>query len=108
MTDDNREAPDKAAEGGPDGAVQEFLPPLDFSSIVFPFYTQALVKLGVLKDPVNPESGQNLDLARRLIDLLDLLKERTKGNLTPEELKFLETCLQQPRLGYLDRAKADR
>jgi hypothetical protein len=108
MTDDDREAPDKAVEGGPNGSAQEFLPPLDFSSIVFPFYTQALVKLGVLKDPVNPKSGQNMNLARRLIDLLDLLKERTKGNLSPEELKFLETCLQQLRLGYLDRVKADR
>jgi hypothetical protein len=108
MTDDNREAPDKTRERETERAAEEFLPPLDFSSIVFPFYTQALVKLGMLKDPANPESGQNLDFARRLIDLLDLLKERTKGSLTSGELKFLETCLQELRLGYLEAVKTGR
>lgn len=83
----------------------EYLPPLDFSSIVFPFYTQALLRLGVLEDPSHSEQKINLELARRLIDILDLLKDRTKGNLKPEELNFLEACLQQLKMGFLERAK---
>lgn len=87
-----------------DGNKKEFLPPLDFSSIVFPFYTQALMKLGVLQDPSQPQE-ENLELARRLIDILDLLKDRTKGNLEPDEEKFLEGCLQQLKVHYLEKAK---
>jgi hypothetical protein len=107
MTEENSEGPGRTKEPAADEASQEF-PPLDFSSIVFPFYTQALIKLGIFEDPGNPKSGANLDLARRLIDLLDLLKDRTKGNLKPEEQKFLDTCLQQLRLGYLEKAKIIR
>ncbi len=84
---------------------QEFLPPLDFSSIVLPLFTQALLKLGLLGDPEKAESEVNLDLARRLIDILDLLKNRTKGNLNAEEEEFLEACLQQLKAGYLEKAK---
>ncbi len=84
---------------------KEFLPPLDFSSIVFPFYTQALMKLGILKDPAQGEEGENLELARRLIDILDLLKDKTKGNLDSDEEKFLEGCLQQLKVHYLEKAK---
>ncbi len=84
---------------------KNFLPPLDFSSIVFPFYTQALLKLGLLEEPTHPKADENLELARRLIDIIDLLKDRTKGNLKPEEEKFLESCLQQLKAGYLEKAK---
>lgn len=84
---------------------KEFLPPLDFSSIVYPFYTQALLKLGLLDHPADTGAEQNLELARRMIDILDLLKERTSGNLKPEEEKFIETCLQQLKSGYLEKSK---
>ncbi len=83
----------------------EIIPPLDFSSLVLPFYTQALIKLGLTKDPISNKEEKNLDLAKRLIDLLDLLKERTKGNLKPEEEKFLSSCLQQLKLSYMEKAK---
>jgi hypothetical protein len=83
---------------------QEFMPPLDFSSIVLPIFTHALLKLGLLGDPdKGPEP--KLDLARRLIDILDLLKDRTKGNLSPEEENFLDSCLQQLKAGYLQKSR---
>lgn len=88
-----------------DQVKQEFLPPLDFSSIVLPIFTQALLKLGLLGEPDKPEPGLNLDLARRLIDILDLLRDRTKGNLAPEEEAFLNSCLEQLKASYLEKAK---
>ena len=87
---------------------KEFLPPLDFSSIVFPFYTQALVKLGVMEDPLGTGSGENLAFARRLIDILDLMKDRTKGNLEPDEEKFLESCLIQLKNAFLEKSAPPR
>jgi hypothetical protein len=104
MTENNskkhdRDDPEREASG------EEFLPPLDFSSIVFPFYTQALLKLGILEAPAQLKSEQNLELARRLIDILDLLSDRTKGNLNPDEQKFLDSCLQQLKAHYLEKTK---
>jgi len=101
--EDSPNTPKAAAPGNPPGA--DFLPPLDFSSIVLPFYTQALLRLGLLGEPGDADSEVNLDLARRLIDLLTLLKERTKGNLPPDEEKFLDSCLQQLRMAFLQKSK---
>jgi hypothetical protein len=92
--DDGSDAP-----GGP-----EFVPPLEFSSIVILLYFPALVQLGLVEDPVTGERGENLVLAKRNIDLLDLLKDRTKGSLESEEQKFLDGVLDQLKLAYLKRA----
>lgn len=81
------------------------IPPLDFSSLVLPFYTQALLSLGVDKDSKSEKEEKNLELVKRMIDLLDLLKKRTQGNLKPEEEKFLNLCLHQLKLSYMERAK---
>jgi hypothetical protein len=85
--------------------AKEYLPPLEFGSLVFPFYTQALIKLGLIEDPVTKAPAENIELAKRLIDILDLLKDRTKGNLEAEEDKFLEACLSQLKFNYLQRMK---
>jgi hypothetical protein len=84
---------------------KEIIPPLDFSSLILPFYTQALIKLGMAKDPFSNKEQINLELAKRLIDLLGLLKERTEGNLKPEEEKFLAACLQQLKMVYMEKAE---
>lgn len=93
-----------AMNGEREGA-KEYLPPLEFGSLVFPFYTQALIKLGLMEDPVSKAPVENLELAKRLIDILDLLKDRTKGNLEEEEDKFLEACLSQLKFNYLQRTR---
>ncbi len=84
---------------------EQFLPPLEFSSIVMPLYTQALVSLGMLTDPKTGNKNENLKLAQRLIDLLDLLKDRTQGRLKAEEEEFLSTCLYQLKWHYLEKIK---
>jgi hypothetical protein len=82
-----------------------FLPPLEFSSIAILLYFPALVELGLVEDPGTGSLQENLDLAKRNIDLLDLLRDRTKGNLEPEEQKFLDGILDQLKLAYLKKAE---
>jgi len=82
---------------------QPIIPPLDFSSLVLPFYTQAVIKLGLAKDPLTNKEEKNLELAKRLIDLLGLMKDKTKGNLKSEEEKFIEACLHQLRTAYMEK-----
>lgn len=81
------------------------LPPLEFSSLVLPFFTQGLLSLGQIKEQEEKEDTRNLSLAKRMIELLDLFKERTKGNLKPEEEKFIESSLHQLKLSYMEKAK---
>lgn len=84
---------------------KEVLPPLDFSSLFLPFYTQALFKLGIAEDPVSQKIDENIDLAKRLIDLLNLLKEKTQGNLNAEEETLLNNGLHQLKMMYMEKAK---
>lgn len=102
MTEDKKNnRQEKEGEPKPETVI----PPLDFSSLVLPFYTQALLSLGAEKEKESDKENKTLELVKRLIDLLDLLKERTQGNLKPEEEKFLTSCLHQLKLSYMERAK---
>jgi hypothetical protein len=100
MTDDAVKPKDDPA--GPGG--EEFLPPLEFGSVVLLLYFPALVQLGLVEDPATGQVHESLGLAKRNIDLLDLLRDRTKGNLEPEEEKFLAGVLDQLKLAYLKKA----
>jgi len=99
--DDAKNGPgEDATQGG-----EAFLPPLKFSSLVVLLYFPALMQLGLMDDPGSGEHRENLTLARRNIDLLDLLRDKTKGNLEPQEEKFLEDALSQLKLAYLKKTE---
>jgi len=100
MTED--ETKPKTDTGAP--PAEEFLPPLEFSSVVLLLYFPALVQLGLVEDPATGRIQENLGLAKRNIDLLDLLKDRTKGNLEPDEDRFLTGVLDQLKMAYLKKA----
>jgi hypothetical protein len=97
---------EKPKFGSEEENSQEFMLPLDFSAVIFPLYTQALIKLGLMEDPRVNRIETNLDYAKRLIDILDLLKDRTKGNLEPEEENLFEAILSQLKLHYLKKIEA--
>lgn len=77
------------------------LPPVNFSMFVLSLNTSALIHLGQIPDPQTQEKKKDLALARQTIDILDMLKEKTRGNLTKEEEKLLDTVLYELRMIYL-------
>ncbi len=83
----------------------KFLPPLDITSLLAPVYTQALVNLGEINDPISGKSEIDLEYARRLIDLIDLFREKTKGNLTGEEENFVESILYKLKSTFVEKSK---
>jgi hypothetical protein len=108
MTDKDKTKDQKPEEKTKDESREEekeVLPPLDFSSLVLPFFTQALFKLGQLNQGEATDKEGKLELAKRMIDLLDMLKSCTEGNLKPEEQKFLDQSLHQLRMAYMEQAK---
>ncbi|WP_437754078.1 DUF1844 domain-containing protein [Sorangium sp. So ce1389] len=87
----------------PPGSPPE-LPTLDFSTFVLSIIGSAYVHLG---DAPSPEGNEerNLVLAHQDIDLLTLLQEKTKGNLTGDEERLLETALYDLRMRYVEVSK---
>lgn len=82
------------------------LPAVDFSTFVLSLAHSALVHLGVAPDPATgKEHPPNLPLARQTIDLVSLLADKTRGNLSGEEERLLEQLLYDLRLRYVEVAK---
>lgn len=77
----------------------------DFSELLLGFSSAALHYLGETIEgqpkPVKP----NLDLARQNIDIIVMLKEKTKGNLTPEEDRLLQQVLLDLQVKAIEAAK---
>jgi len=93
------------SEEGKTEESRGFLPPVEFSTIVLPLYIQASIKLGLIENPQTGKTEEDLDFAKRLIDVLDLLNDRTKGNLEKDEEVLLGSCLQQLKMNYLKKSK---
>jgi hypothetical protein len=86
-------------------AEQTAFPKPDFAMLVGTFSTQAMVALGMLPNPMTGKLEPQLDLARYLIDLLDLMEHKTKGNLNRAEQLFLDDTLHQLRMAYVELKK---
>jgi len=76
-----------------------------FEVIVSTYATQAEVALGQLENPITKKKDKDLHQAKFAIDLLQILDEKTKGNRTSDEDKFLADCLYQLRMVYLSLSK---
>lgn len=77
------------------------LPPVDFQVFLSSLSMQAMVALGELPNPATRKPQVDLDQARYLIDVLGLLQEKTRGNLTPEEADLLEGLLYELRMRFV-------
>jgi len=79
-------------------ASQE-LPPASFAMLVSSLATQAMVSLGRI--PIEGKLIKQLDLAKHHIDLLTVIEEKTKGNLTAEEEGMLTNVLHELRMDFV-------
>ncbi len=83
---------------------EEALPEIDFNSFIFSLSTSALIQLGEIEDPFTQKTAKNLPLAKQTIDLIGMLKEKTKGNLTTQEERVIENILYDLRMRYIKSA----
>lgn len=92
--------PTQSAE--PAGASAEGpLPPATFPVLISMLATQAMVCLGQIPDPLAGKVEVHLEQAKHFIDLLQMLEEKTKGNLSTEEGGMLEDLLHDLRLAFV-------
>jgi hypothetical protein len=78
-------------------------PALDFNALVLSLGSSAIVHLGQAPDPTTGQKRDQPDLpmAQQSIDLLAMLQEKTRGNLTADEARFLENMLFDLRMLYV-------
>jgi hypothetical protein len=80
-------------------------PEPDFIFFVTTLSLQASIDLGGVPNPVTNKKEENLLQAKFLIDILGMLKEKTKGNLTQDETNFLENILYELRMQYIAKTQ---
>jgi hypothetical protein len=78
-----------------------------FIQLVLTFQAAAMQQMGKVQNPITQKVERNLEQAKFSIDMLEMIENRTKGNLSESEGKFLEHALFDLRMNYVDEAKKD-
>jgi len=110
--EDKEKSAEKLAGAESDGESEKFsskkklnqnqqLPLINFSTFIFSLNSSALFHLGLVPDPTTGKKEKNLLLAKQSIDILGMLDEKTRGNLTNDEEKLLRNVLHDLRLMYV-------
>ena len=81
------------------------LPPPTFEFLIFSLKTQAEMQLGLLRFGEPEEAGPNLPAARHAIDLLAMIAEKTRGNLSLEQQRLVENSLTELRFRFVQVAE---
>jgi len=84
------------------------MPPADFSTYVIMLANTIMMLLGQVPDPVTQQRRLDLGQAKHTIDILMMLQQKTKGNLTSEEERLLSEVLPQLQMAYVSMSRQAR
>jgi hypothetical protein len=90
-----------------DGSSDDKLPEVDFVTFMLSLATSALIQLGEHEDGTGG-GPVNLPLAKQTIDIISMLREKTRGNLTADETHIVESALYKLRMRYLEMKPTDK
>ena len=103
MSEDNGK--EKMTGDRPAQKARPQIPIASFKLFLSSLATQTLINMGEIENPLNNEKKQDLDQAKFTIDTLEIIRDKTKGNLTDEETKYLDTILYDLRMRYVEKVK---
>jgi hypothetical protein len=102
---DAKQKPDTPRPAAEPAPPQQQAPKIDFITVLFSFVHTALIHLGDMPDPATNAASQNLEAAQEMIDILEMLQVKTKGNLNQQEAQYLESALFDLRLRFVEKKK---
>ena len=108
IQDAKKPEPEEAGPAGEKPGENEArvcLPEINFPTFIMSLNVSAFVNLGVLDNPANGKKEKNLDLAKQTIDILCMLEEKTRGNLSKDEESMLKNILYDLRIIYVKEKK---
>jgi hypothetical protein len=76
-----------------------------FIQLLYVFHASAMQALGKVKSPITGKVEKNIEQAKQSIEMIEMLKEKTKGNISQELINAIETFLTEIRLNYVDEMK---
>jgi hypothetical protein len=85
----------------PNPAGEGTFPEINFMTFIMSLNASAMVNLGVMEDPATNNKAKNLVLGKQTIDILAMLEEKTKGNLSRDEENMLKNILYDLRIIYV-------
>jgi hypothetical protein len=111
-----KDAPEEAAATAQPGAdniqsgaaapeSEQALPEINFSAFVISLSTQALMHLGEIANPMSGKVEIDVTVAKQMIDILGMLKDKTRGNLNASEDRLMEDILFDLRMKYVEAVK---
>jgi hypothetical protein len=77
------------------------LPEINFATFIISLNASALLHLGAMEDPATGKKVKNLPMGKQTIDILGMMEEKTKGNLSKEEENLLKNILYDLRIIYV-------
>ena len=80
---------------------------VNFFQLIVSLQAGAMQQLGKVISPISGKVERDLELAKATIDMLTMLEEKTKGNLSEDEGKLLSHVLYELRLNYVEESKKD-
>lgn len=78
-----------------------------FTQLVSIFYSSAMVALGKLKNPATDKIERDLNQAQNSIEMLEMIKAKTAGNLSAQQSRMIDSILTDLRLNFVDEKKKD-
>ena len=102
---DDQEAKDSQEKKPPDDGEQTESFQVDFSTFIMSLTSSAFYHLGDMPDPTTGKKEVNLPAVQQTIDMLIMLREKTKGNLKEDENKLLEQLIYELQVKYVDKTK---
>lgn len=99
------EIPKKAEETGSAEEKSHPFPEINFAGFIFSLHTSALLHFGDFPDPVSNEKSRNLPAAKQTIEILDMMKDKTRGNLDENEEKLLDGILYELKMRYVTESE---
>ncbi len=76
-----------------------------FIQLIYIFQASGLQALGKIKNPITDKIEINIEQARQSIEMLEMIKNKTKNNLSDNESRLIESALSELRLNFVDVAK---
>ena len=100
------EEPGAEEQAAPEQPAKRSLPEVDFGTFVISLGTSALYHMGMVPDPETGNAvAPNLPVARQTIDTVEMLQDKTRGNLTDEESTLIKNLLTELRMRYVEATK---
>lgn len=90
-----------AEKGRTDKQDTDTLAEINFATFILSMSGSAMLHMGVMPNPETGKTEKNLSLAKQSIDIIEMIKEKTKGNLTSDEEKLLDNVLYDLRMRYV-------